>query len=338
MAVSATDTSHCQSGTEGFDHISVILDAYDVNDFVARWLGHPLEKPIHFELSALPPATAIQWNLAVSCLQKALLMSPVPETLMHALYEHMLKLVATGHRNSYSNLMTSDHCVAEQQARAALSMIEADPMRWGTLGSIAITLRCAIASLENGILRLTGRTARDLFFEARLRGVHRALSKGGERTFVGTLRQFGFNLSDQFILAYRLRFGEPPSVTYRKNCHALEASDLRLDARDVFSRAAIDKFVDLHLSSSISLADIATHMGESKVWMMRVFKAQFGVTPTQYIIERRLEKARWMLVNTSDSILSIALQCGFAGQSYFTTQIKRRYGVTPRQLRISSAS
>ncbi|WP_146643162.1 helix-turn-helix domain-containing protein, partial [Shigella sonnei] len=64
----------------------------------------------------------------------------------------------------------------------------------------------------------------------------------------------------------------------------------------------------------------------------------FSCTPAQYIIERRLERARWLLENTTDSILSIALDCGFGTQSYLSTAIRRHFGVTPRELRARAAS
>ncbi|WP_306172632.1 helix-turn-helix transcriptional regulator [Burkholderia cenocepacia] len=86
----------------------------------------------------------------------------------------------------------------------------------------------------------------------------------------------------------------------------------------------------------MGLADLARLAGLSEHATIAAFKAQFSRTPMQYVIERRLERARWRLCNTSASILSIALDCGFGSQSYLTTLIKRHYGVTPRQLRLSA--
>ncbi|HCL3697612.1 TPA: helix-turn-helix transcriptional regulator, partial [Pseudomonas aeruginosa] len=61
---------------------------------------------------------------------------------------------------------------------------------------------------------------------------------------------------------------------------------------------------------------------------------RFGCTPMNYVNERRLEQARFLLCFTKESIVSVALKCGFGSQSYLTTQLKRRYGVTPRKLRM----
>ncbi|WP_235212748.1 helix-turn-helix transcriptional regulator [Burkholderia paludis] len=85
-------------------------------------------------------------------------------------------------------------------------------------------------------------------------------------------------------------------------------------------------------------ADLCRLVGMSERATIDAFRSQFSRTPAQYIIERRLERARWMLEHTSDSILSIALDCGFGTQSYLSTAIKRHFGATPRELRMRAAS
>jgi len=332
IPISATDTSTCSTGDGGFDHISVVLNALDLNDFAGRWLGRELQAPVHFELNPFGAEVSNQWTKLVGCLRGLMQVSPVPELPIQTLYEYMLKLVITGHKSNISHWLLPDDLAAEKDVYAAISMIELDPMRWKTLSSVAYALGCAIGPLENAILRHTRRTSQALLLESRLHGLHMTLSKGRDHTFTEAFRKYGFRLSSQFLVAYRQRFGELPSATYRKNINAVE---MDTNTHDPLSPTAIDNFIDSHLIDGPSLADLARHFGLSESSTIAFFKAQLSRTPIQYVIERRLERARWMLCNTTESILTIALECGFGGQSYLATQIKRCYGVTPRQLRAS---
>ncbi|MBN3785941.1 helix-turn-helix domain-containing protein [Burkholderia sp. Ac-20353] len=336
MPISSTGNSMCMTKPEGFGHLSVILDAGDLNAFVAQWIGRPLVDPIRFDLKPLAADVAVQWNAAADCLRRMMLMSPLPDVAARALYEHMMKFVVTGHGSNYSALIANDHYAPEYVARAAIAMIDTDPMRWKTLGTVAHALGCATGALENAIRRLTGKHSEHVFVEARLRGVHLALATGDGRSFVGTLRAYGFALSNRFVYTYRQRFGEAPSATYRRNPNAHDASQDVRELADALCDTSINRFIDESMGKPISLADLARYVGLGEHATIAAFKEQFSRTPMQYVIERRLERARWLLCQTSASILSIALDCGFGSQSYLTTLIKRQYGVTPRQLRLSN--
>ncbi|MCA7893686.1 helix-turn-helix transcriptional regulator [Burkholderia cepacia] len=335
MPVSSASDATCLSRPEGLHHIAVILDVTEVNEFVGHWLGHPLDELIQFDLSPLAKDLATQWNASADCLRRMMLMSPSPDIAIRSLYEHMLKLVVTGHKNNYSDVVLSDRHAPEHLARTAVATIEADPTRWATLSTVAYALGCATNTLENGIRRLTGKHSRDIILDARLRAVHRALAVDIGTGFVGVLRAYGFAPSLRFVRLYHRRFGEPPSATYRRNPSAKDVSRNIRERPDILYETSINRWIDASLGKSISLADIARYTGLSEHATIAAFKERFSRTPMQYVIERRLERARWLLCHTSTSILSIALDCGFGSQSYLTTQIKRYYGVTPRQLRLS---
>lgn len=337
IPISSTGISTCVTQPEGIGHLSVILDAGDLNDFVSQWIGKPLVTPVRFDMKPIAADAAVEWNAAADCLRRMMLLTPSPEAAIRALYEHMLKHMMLRHGSNYSALFATDACATEHTARSAVAMIETDPMRWKTLGTIAHALGCPTGALENAIHRLTGQRSAALFFNGRLYGVRRALANG-DGSFVGTLHAFGFAPSNRFVSAYRQRFGEPPSATYRRNPNA---ADIRHDFRepdDTLCEAKINYFIDESLGKPISLADLARLAGLSEHATIAAFKEQFARTPMQYVIERRLERARWQLCHTSASILSIALDCGFGSQSYLTTLIRRHYGVTPRQLRLSAGT
>ncbi|AOI68159.1 AraC family transcriptional regulator [Burkholderia ubonensis] len=335
VPISSTGSSTCVTKPEGIGHLSVILDAGDLNDFASQWIGRPLATPIRFDMKPVAADVGIEWNAAADCLRRMMLLAPPPEAAIRALYEHMLKHMLLKHGSNYSSLFATDVCAAEYIARSAVAMIKADPLRWKTIGTISQVLGCATGALENAIRRLTGRPSAEIFFEGRLSGVRRMLATG-DGTFVSMLRSFGFALSNRFVHVYRQRFGEPPSATYRRNPNAVSVNFDLLGSIDLLCETTINRFIDDSLGKPISLADLARLSNLAEHATITAFKHQFARTPMQYVIEHRLERARWLLCNTSSSILSIALDCGFGSQSYLTTLLKRQYGVTPRQMRVSS--
>ena len=57
------------------------------------------------------------------------------------------------------------------------------------------------------------------------------------------------------------------------------------------------------------------------------------MTPFEYVMTRRLARARELLERTDRSALAIALDVGFKTPSHFTARFRREYGVTPREIR-----
>jgi len=58
-----------------------------------------------------------------------------------------------------------------------------------------------------------------------------------------------------------------------------------------------------------------------------------GISPHQYVIQQRVERAKVMLMKTDLAIADIALQVCFSSQSHLTQQFKRVTGLTPKQIR-----
>lgn len=84
-----------------------------------------------------------------------------------------------------------------------------------------------------------------------------------------------------------------------------------------------------HVTDGVSLATVATACGLSPCAFINAFKRSTGMSPHQWLIERRIERAL-LLMRTSDSPLAdIALEAGFADQSHFTRAFSARLGVTP---------
>jgi AraC family transcriptional regulator len=83
----------------------------------------------------------------------------------------------------------------------------------------------------------------------------------------------------------------------------------------------------------VALRSVAKDVGMSYFHFSRAFKQSMGMSPTNYIAERRIERAKKLIRETDLPIAEIALRSGFSSQSHFTTSFRRVAGVTPRCFR-----
>lgn len=98
---------------------------------------------------------------------------------------------------------------------------------------------------------------------------------------------------------------------------------------------AID-YIHAHLDRDLSLVEIAQVINISPTYFASLFKRATGISPHQYVIKQRVERAKMLLSKTDLEIANIALQVGFSSQSHLTQQFKRFTGMTPKQVRPSS--
>ncbi len=92
-------------------------------------------------------------------------------------------------------------------------------------------------------------------------------------------------------------------------------------------------FIYENFGNKISLEDIANSGSISKSTCMRIFKEYTGKSPIDFLNSYRLERSSIMLEETDMLITEIALECGFAQQSYFNKLFLKEYGITPKEFR-----
>jgi AraC family transcriptional regulator len=92
-------------------------------------------------------------------------------------------------------------------------------------------------------------------------------------------------------------------------------------------------YVETHLGDDVALSDLAGLVGYSPGHLARAFKKAFGVSPYQYVLGRRVERAKALLRDRNRSIAEVARACGFATQSHFSAAFKARTGDTPGAFR-----
>ncbi|MBP3591302.1 MAG: helix-turn-helix domain-containing protein [Clostridia bacterium] len=92
---------------------------------------------------------------------------------------------------------------------------------------------------------------------------------------------------------------------------------------------AIAEYIDDHLNETLSIDMLAERSGYSTAYFTKKFKAVFGRTPTDYIAEKRIYRAKDELRNTDRTIYGIANSLGFSDASYFSSFFKARTGLSP---------
>jgi AraC family transcriptional regulator len=84
-----------------------------------------------------------------------------------------------------------------------------------------------------------------------------------------------------------------------------------------------------HLDDDVSLRALARQAGLSVYHLQRVFATVAGETPKQFTLRLRLGRAAVMLLMRDDSVLDVALSCGFQSHEVFCRAFKRRFGMAP---------
>jgi AraC family transcriptional regulator len=103
------------------------------------------------------------------------------------------------------------------------------------------------------------------------------------------------------------------------------------------ARRAVD-FIERNLAEPIRIRDIAAVVRLGPGHFSRAFRADFGESPYAYVIRRRIDQAREMMLLTDKSLAAIAVGCGLADQPHLTRLFRRIVGMSPaswRRLRLS---
>lgn len=132
-------------------------------------------------------------------------------------------------------------------------------------------------------------------------------------------RCYGETLAHALAVHLVSRFGSKPVQT-REVGRGL--------ARYQLNRAI--EFVHAHLADDISLDSLAGAAGLSPFHFARLFKRSTGVSPHQYVLRCRVERARGLLMRSQSSIAEVATEVGFCDQSHLAAHFKRVYGVSPK--------
>jgi AraC family transcriptional regulator len=92
------------------------------------------------------------------------------------------------------------------------------------------------------------------------------------------------------------------------------------------------EYINAHLDRRLELWELAQQIDMSQFYFSRLFKKSLRVTPHQYVIQQRVERAQKLLKKGELSLAEIALECGFANQGHLNRHFKRLRGTTPKEI------
>ena len=102
-----------------------------------------------------------------------------------------------------------------------------------------------------------------------------------------------------------------------------------------------DRAIELlheHLDGDLSLASLAKECGLSPGRFMHAFKKSFGVPVRRYLLRKRVEAAKSLLLHSNKSLLTVGLEVGFSDQPAFNRRFREIVGTSPGQWRRAHSS
>lgn len=91
----------------------------------------------------------------------------------------------------------------------------------------------------------------------------------------------------------------------------------------------VERLVAERMQSQVQLSELASVCGLSRSYFVTAFRVATGMSPHQWVIGRRIERARDLLRHPELSLIDVGIGCGFADQSHFTRTFTRIVGVAP---------
>ena len=95
----------------------------------------------------------------------------------------------------------------------------------------------------------------------------------------------------------------------------------------------IRQYIDDNFTKTVNLDLLASKIGLTKYSIIRSFNRAYGISPINYLLERRFAEARFLLRTTDNTVRQIAESLGFGSANYFSQCFQKKEGITPTQYR-----
>ncbi len=105
------------------------------------------------------------------------------------------------------------------------------------------------------------------------------------------------------------------------------------DSRSSRECGLVRRYIDNHFKENLSLDQLARLAHVNKYYLAHTFRREFGTSPINYLISRRVEESRFLLQKTDHSLSLIAEILGFSSLSYFSQCFRRVEGISPTEYR-----
>lgn len=114
---------------------------------------------------------------------------------------------------------------------------------------------------------------------------------------------------------------------YRNETISTEMASIKAKLLD------IKNYLDKHYTEKVSLSSLEHSFYINKYYLSRIFKENFGISVNNYLIQKRITEAKYLLRFTNKTIEEISRNCGMSDTSYFNRLFKKLEGITPGEFR-----
>ena len=99
----------------------------------------------------------------------------------------------------------------------------------------------------------------------------------------------------------------------------------------------IKNYIDSHYSENITLDFLSNLTYVNKFHLVHLFTKEMGISPINYLINRRIDESKNLLITTNYSIRDISSIVGFSNSSYFSQMFKKIAGISPKDFRLNNS-
>lgn len=122
-------------------------------------------------------------------------------------------------------------------------------------------------------------------------------------------------------------------VLIRMNVDKAKSGDFSVRTKNIINLDNVMDYIDENFASDITLDELSKVSGMSRTYFSAIFKRLNGLSLWDYITIRRIEKATELLKSTNDTVLDIALNCGYNNTANFNRAFKKVTGRVPKDYR-----
>ncbi len=96
------------------------------------------------------------------------------------------------------------------------------------------------------------------------------------------------------------------------------------------------RYISDHCLEDLNMKNIAKHLNISISHLHKIFSEEYGIGPIEFLIKKRIEHAKMLLLSTNLSVSEISAECGYNSQSYFSYAFKKATGLSPLEFKRQS--
>lgn len=124
-------------------------------------------------------------------------------------------------------------------------------------------------------------------------------------------------------------------INYVKTLYLYAINNINklLSSRNKINMNEIQKYVDSYYMNNITLESVADHFYISKEYLSKMFKIHTKMNFSYYITEKRMKKAKELIVEQGIKIKNVAELVGYVDITHFYKKFKKYYGITPGEMR-----